>query len=108
MAEYKNTLQFSWHDCKQTIHFVNRPHQVECQVYVFGNPNKACTIAYFDKDTKEYSEVGKDWEWSMCKKVVKAILYNKFKVADSISRNIYNDTTIINLGKMEVFENGVQ
>lgn len=43
----------------------------------------------------------------MCKKVVKAILYNKFKVADSISRYIYNDAAIVNLGKMEVFENGV-
>ena len=108
MAEYKNTLQFSWHGCKQTVHFVNRPHQIECQVYAFGNPQKACTIAYFDKDTYEYSEVGKQWEWSMCKRVVKAILYVKHNVADSIARQIYNDTIITPLGKLEVFNDGIQ
>lgn len=107
MAEYKNTLQFSWHNCKQTVHFVNRPHQIECQVYVFGNPQKACTIAYFDKDTYEYNEIGKQWEWSICKKVVKAILYAKFNVADSVARQIYRDTIVLPLGKMEVFENGI-
>jgi hypothetical protein len=108
MAEYKNTLQFIWHGCKQTIHFVNRPHDIECQVYAFGNPQKAITFAYFDKDLHVYHEVGKEYEWTMCKKVTKAILYHKFKVADDVARRLYNDTIITPLGKLEVFNDGIQ
>ena len=102
---YKNTVNVQYNNSSITLHFINRPHYIECVIYEGGNPKKTRQIAYFDKDHKRFLEVGHWYNYKDAKTVAKVLLYRHFVKDNEQITPYLNKMTIDYLGDMEVFNN---
>ena len=85
-----------------TLHFVNREHDIECQIYPLGNRRKSEVIGMFDKDMLSYTRIGKEHEYPRAKLICAILLQHAFNIQSAFMRLMYKKLKIVPLGKMEL------
>lgn len=102
--KYKNTIIVHGLNEDHTLHFVNRPQSIECKVYPFGNPKKAETIGYFDRNSLQFVPCCKQHEWTKAKRYCEAILKHAFYKKQNLFSMIFARLKIDVLGKIDIKE----